>query len=274
MESDIDTSEEVGAAVPAKPPRENIVRAILPGVELRTSEDGARILHGHFAKFDEPTVISSVREGTFVERIAPGAFKKTIRENGRNMKVLFDHGHDPTVGNKPLGPIRALEEDDIGARYEVELLDTSYNRDLIPALEAGLLGASFRFSVVREDVVDRPEPSDYNPRGLPERTIREAKVAEFGPVCFPAYLGATAGVRSLTDEYEIRRFLEQPEVLRDLLLRFLPAATGVAPEDSPTSADADHADLERSPGEASSVSTRGLFWFANTPDHLKGNKDG
>jgi Caudovirus prohead protease./Transcription factor WhiB. len=64
---------------------------------------------------------------------------------------------------------------------------------------AGLYGSSFRFTVGADNFDAKPGRSDYNPDGLPERTIREAKVAEFGPVTFPAYQGATAGVRSLTD---------------------------------------------------------------------------
>jgi hypothetical protein len=30
---------------------------------------------------------------------------------------------------------------------------------------------------------------EYNPKGMPERTITEAKVFEFGPVTYPAYEG-------------------------------------------------------------------------------------
>lgn len=224
MASETRASEEAGASVPI--PRDNIIRAVLPGVELRAAaEDGGpRKLVGHFARFNEWTEINSMWEGRFMERIAPGAFAKTFRDNRDNIKVLFDHGHDPSIGNKPLGPIRALEEDEEGARYEVDMLDTSYNRDLIPALEAGLLGASFRFRVVREDVEDNPKRVS-NEQGLPERTIKEVSVAEFGPVTFPAYSGATAGVRSvsLTDEIIMRRFLQQPDSLRSLLLHFLPA---------------------------------------------------
>jgi phage head maturation protease len=54
---------------------------------------------------------------------------------------------------------------------------------------------------VRENIDKTTQASSYNPTGLPERTITEAKVMEFGPVTFPAYEGATAGVRSLTDWY-------------------------------------------------------------------------
>lgn len=222
MSSETTAPEEAGVSVPA--PRENIIRAVLPGVELRSTEDGTRTLAGHFAVFNEWTEINSAWEGRFLERIAPGAFKKTFSENRNGMKVLFDHGHDPSIGNKPLGPIRSLAEDERGASYEVELLDTSYVRELIPGLEAGLYGASFRFKVMREDINDDPDESEWNPRRLPERTIREAKVAEFGPVAFPAYAGATAGVRSLTDEYILHRFLTQPDRLRELLTNFLPTA--------------------------------------------------
>jgi hypothetical protein len=78
------------------------------------------------------------------------------------------------------------------------LLDTSYVADLIPGLRAGVYGSSFRFKIVRENLDNTAPASSYNPKALPERTITEATVMEFGPVTFPAYEGATAGVRSLT----------------------------------------------------------------------------
>lgn len=209
--------------------RDNLVRAVHPGVEWREADreqdDGAiGVLSGHFSVFDSWYEVRSSWEGNFLEKVAPGAFRKTFQENREKIRVLYDHGHDPSVGNKPLGPLRELREDDTGGFYEVPLLDTSYNRDLLPALKAGLLGASFRFQVVRDDKVDDPGESEHNPRGIPERTIKEARVFELGPVTFPASHAASAGVRSMTDEYMIRSFLEDPETLRDLLLSFLPAA--------------------------------------------------
>src|SRR5205823_2440938 len=151
------------------------------------------VLAGYLAVFNEWAEIRSKQEGHFLERIAPAAFKRTFENGRRAMRVCLDHGTDPWVGNKPLGAIDVLEERDRGAYYEVPLLDTSYNRDLVPALEAGLYGSSFRFSVMRDDCNPKPRASEANPDALPERTSLEAKVKEFGPVSFPAYSGATAG---------------------------------------------------------------------------------
>jgi HK97 family phage prohead protease len=187
------------------PPKDDLFRAVFePGYELRDSEDGGMpTLMGHFARFDEWTEIDSIFEGHFMERIGDTAFNKTIKENRASMRVLFQHGQDPSIGDKVLGPISALRVQEQGPYYEVPLLDTSYNRDLIPGLEAGLYGASFRFQVMKEEFESEPKSSKSNPEGLPERTITEAKVREFGPVTWPAYAGATAGVRSLTDEFRL-----------------------------------------------------------------------
>lgn len=189
---------------------EDIYRAVGDGLELRDSPDGST-LTGHFAVFDDWTEISSTWEGNFMERIAPGAFKKTFRENRARIRTLFNHGQDPQIGDKPLGSIRTLKEDETGAFYEVDLLrDESggfvdYLRGIVPGLKQGLYGASFRFSVIKEDFNDEPAKSPENPKGLPERTISEARVMEFGPVTFPAYASATANVRSVTDEFKFSR---------------------------------------------------------------------
>src|SRR2546428_187563 len=103
------------------------------------------------------------------------------------MRVLFNHGKDPAIGDKVLGPIAELREDENGAYYEVPLLDTSYNRDLLPGLEQGLYGASSRFSVMKEAMNQKPQRSDWTPEGLPERPIQGVALREFGPVPFPAY---------------------------------------------------------------------------------------
>ena len=230
------------------PPREMLYRASYPGIGLRAvtvtspgePDDPAgappeppepAFMVGHFATFDRWTEINSMFEGNFMERVAPGAFKKTMRDQRDSMRVLFQHGRDPQVGDKPLGPITDLREDDVGAAYEVRMLDTSYNADLIPGLRAGLYGASFRFSVLREEFNMEPGVSEMNPAGIPQRTIQEARVSEFGPVTFPAYADASAGIRSMTDEFILARFKNNPDRVRELL--GLGSAMPAVPDNAP-----------------------------------------
>lgn len=162
-------------------------------------------LVGEFSLFDSWYEIASMWEGNFLERISPGAFKRTIRNrSGQSpVRVLLEHGFDPTVADKPLGVPRVLEERDAGVYAETPLLDTSYNRDLAPALAAGAYGQSFRFQVLRDEWVEEPEPSDYNPKGIPERTVKEVRLIEFGPTVFPASpaTNSTTGLRSSTDAF-------------------------------------------------------------------------
>jgi HK97 family phage prohead protease len=163
-------------------------------------------LHGHFAVFNTWTKIHDV-DGLFMESIAPGAFADTIEEDRDQMRVLLNHGRGQP-GLLPLGPILELEEDGHGARYEVGLFRTEYVKELLPALKHGQFGASFRFQVTSETVNRNPGKSDYNPDGIEERIITAMRVREFGPVTFPAYPAATAGVR---DRELLAQFLTDPK---------------------------------------------------------------
>lgn len=172
----------------------SILELRVPALEFRAAaaDDGTLgTLFGYAAVFNVDTVIDSW-EGKFVERIAPGAFSKTIRERRDLFKVLFNHGFDPSIGDKPLGRPADVREDKIGFYHETPLDDTSYNRDLAASLRSGALdGQSFRFSVKREEWEDGETEAD-----LPIRTLRELVMYEFGPVTFPAYEATTAGVRA------------------------------------------------------------------------------
>lgn len=156
---------------------------------------------GHFSVFDTPYRISSWWEGDFIETVARGSFTKTMTERRDRIVSAFDHGFDPTIGDKVLGPFTRLEEDDVGAAYAIDLLDTSYNRDLMPALKRGLYGSSFRFQVLKDEWDMEPDRSDSNPDALPERTVKEVRLFEAGPVTYPASPSATAKMRGATDQY-------------------------------------------------------------------------
>lgn len=184
------------------------------GLELR--DDGGdtvsgATMFGHFSRFDNWYEIDSVWEGRFLERCRPGCYARTFKNNRAQMSVAFDHGYDPQIGDKPLGPIDVLREDDEGGYYEVPLLDTDYNRNFVlPALQGrtidgrmlgSSLGSSFRFRVMKDEWNMDPGKSAHNPDGIPERSITEARVYEFGPVVYPANPEATAQVRGLTDHF-------------------------------------------------------------------------
>lgn len=168
----------------------------VPAGEVEFRADAPRdgsigTLSGYAALFNEDTVIDSW-EGRFVERIAPGAFARTLSQRADKVKVLFNHGFDPSVGDKPLGKPTVMREDRKGLWVEVPIDDTSYGRDLVASLRSGALdGQSFRFSV-RDEHWDEPKDD----KALPVRTLREVELFEFGPVTFPAYEATTAGVRS------------------------------------------------------------------------------
>ena len=231
-------------------PTENLFRGLagVP-VELRAEDDlpDASTLFGHFARFDSWNEIDSWYEGRFIERVAKGAYKKTMREQRDRIRVQFDHGYDSYVGGSPLGPIDVLREEDFGPYYEVPLLDTEYNRDRILPMLLGrtldgrslgsLLGASYRFRVTKEEWVQPKKATDYNPEALPERTIKEVTLYEFGPVVFPADPGATAGARSvsLTDHYLERQALRTGQAARaaSQFAHLAPAAAPPGTADEP-----------------------------------------
>lgn len=204
-------------------PKESLVRARrsdpgAPSILLRddtssSSGQSGSLMFGYFSTFNDWYEIDSWFEGQFLERVAPGAYQQTMVRDKAGMRVLFDHGFDPQLGNKPLGPITVLREDGVGAYYEVPLLDTDYNRNFVlPALRGQLmsgetvgsqLGASFRFIVTGETWTRSGEVTSFNPKGLPLRTITATTVLEFGPVTFPANESASSGVRcqSMTDHF-------------------------------------------------------------------------
>lgn len=171
-------------------PRDALVRSAPFALERADDDTDGLTLRGHGAVFNEWTIIDSW-EGRFRERIAPGAFKKTLQENGARVRLQFDHGQHPLIGSLPIGAIRKLKEDRQGLYVEARLADNWLVQPVREAIENGSIdGMSFRFSVVAE----RWDKEDSD---LPERTITEVRLAELGPVVFPAYEGTDVGVRSL-----------------------------------------------------------------------------
>ena len=176
-------------------------------------------LEGYAAVFDAPTLIDSW-EGRFTERIARGAFTKTLGE--RKPVVQFDHGKDIATGSVPIAAIEAIREDEHGLFVSARMFDNPRVEPIRQAIAGGAIdGMSFRFRVVREDWADPGRSDD----GTPERTIRELELFELGPVVFPAYDATSVGVRSLLADLD--------EVQRAQLLADLGAADAALRGTSP-----------------------------------------
>ena len=214
-------------------------------LEVRTDPDGRKTLRGVFTPFNEWTRIASW-EGDFRERSIPGAFKRTIsqswdsfKKHGRHSIVVnYNHGFDPQIADRQLGQIRVLEERDEGPYYEVSLLNTEYNRDyIVPAAEDGLLGASFRFAVPKGG----DEWNEKTDDGVPERTLKDVAVFEFGPVDHPAYAAATAGVRTASEFQWWRNLDEEGRTQYATLIRRAHDLGTPEPSGSATTADPDPA---------------------------------
>jgi len=163
-------------------------------VEFRAS-DGAdgQTLEGYAAVFNEWTDIRDSL-GTYRERIAPGAFKRSI---GQRVPVLqFDHGAHPLIGSLPRGSITTLREDRNGLFVRARLSDNWLVEPFRDAIrDGGVNGMSFRFRVIDDDWGKGTD-------GKEERTVNEVELLELGPVVFPAYPQTSVAVRSLVDRLD------------------------------------------------------------------------
>ncbi|KUM06141.1 hypothetical protein AVZ31_22930 [Mycolicibacterium neoaurum] len=193
--------------------RNNLCRS-LPFTAVRTAgdtgdadNDDGRNFQGYGAMFNTPTRIDSW-EGTFDEQIAPGAFRKSLRELAP--KFQFDHGRHSLFGSLPCGVITDIHEDERGLYVAARMAAAALWEPLREAIASGAVdGMSFRFSVVREEWRDTKgklvQPEDvkrilYNgeqPERAPLlRTLKEVRMAEVGPVVWPAYSSTSATLRA------------------------------------------------------------------------------
>jgi HK97 family phage prohead protease len=216
----------------------DIVRTALVSARADDStDDRLATMEVRFSVFDVWYEIDSWWEGRFLEKTGRGSFKKTIAEhNSRKtesagVKVLFNHGMDFHIGDKLLGGIESLTEESDSPLGVVPLDDTSYNRDLLPGLRRGGYGSSFMFRVIKDEWNQEPGASDHNPEGIPERTIKEVRLYEFGPVTWPANPDATAGLRCLsgTDAYYEKLRSRDPKRVDELRSRVSALRTRAVP---------------------------------------------
>ncbi len=158
-------------------------------LEIETREDGTATVGGYAAVFHRANDAGTeygLWEGAS-ERIMPGAFDRALSE-GDDVRALFNHDANVVLGRTSAGTLR-LSTNRRGLRYDVDLPDTQAATDLAKSISRGdINGSSFGFIV--EDEAWRKEG------GQEIREVRGVRLFDVGPVVFPAYASATAGVRS------------------------------------------------------------------------------
>jgi HK97 family phage prohead protease len=152
----------------------------IKNVEARQAEDGTMRLSGYAAVFNEDSLPLP-----FLERIAPGAFRKTLTETP-DVRLLINHEGLPLARTKN-GTLR-LNEDETGLYMNADLPDTQAARDLYTLVERGDVDQmSFAFRVIRQKWSE-----DRSRRVLTELSLSDGDVSV---VTYPAYPATTVEAR-------------------------------------------------------------------------------
>lgn len=165
-------------------------------VQMRatTDESDEPVIEGYALKYNKPSEILGGFT-RFIEHIEPGALDNTDMSN---VVATINHDQNQVLGRS--GVNLTLTPDKVGLKFIVKPTDTTFARDLITNIKAGVINqCSFAFTVPDNDEAQKWVDStrdgvDY------ERTIRQIDhLYDVSVVTTPAYPDTEAklGQRSL-----------------------------------------------------------------------------
>ncbi len=150
-------------------------------IELR-ARDNERKLVGYPAKFNR----LSEDLGGFREKIAPGAFKKSLKT--ADVRALFDHDSKFVLG-RTRSKTLALVEDNVGLKMSVQPPNTAWADDLMESVARGDISQmSFGFRTVSD--------SWRQQKGEHIRTLEEVDLFDVSVVTYPAYPDTEVAMRA------------------------------------------------------------------------------
>lgn len=131
------------------------------------------------------------------DTIKKGAFKKTLRERGKAVKLFYNHAF-------PIGKPEVMREEDKGLYTESKVSATARGDEILQLVKDGVItDMSIGYEVI--------DFAQDNKTGL--RTLKELKLYEFGPVDFGANDQAViTGVKALADSIRGQQRVD-PEAL-------------------------------------------------------------
>ncbi len=149
-------------------------------MEKRLFEIETRMEEGETVKVvGHASVYNTMSEdlGGFREIIAPGAFDDVLEND---VRALINHDGNLILARTTSGTL-ALSTDEKGLRYEFEMPETSYGKDLTVSMKRGdITQSSFAFTVADDSWETRD--------GVDVRTITKVKrLFDVSPVTYPAY---------------------------------------------------------------------------------------
>lgn len=163
-----------------------IEKRVFP-IEMRVEGDEKPKIRGYAAVFNK----MSDDLGGFREKIASGAFRKTLKE--ADVRALFNHDPSVVLGRTGNGTL-SLREDDKGLWMEIEPPDTAQARDLVTLIERGDVDqASFAFRVIKDTWLNEQGEK-------PIRTLDEVQLFDVSAVTYPSYPQTSVDVRAQMTE--------------------------------------------------------------------------
>jgi len=162
-----------------------LVEARLVAAEVRMVGDDKAEIHGYATVYDYPyDVYGGPERGGFIETIARGATKKSVKERD-DVRLLINHDGTPLARTR--SGTMTLTSDDTGLLVDAELdLRSTGSRDVAIAMERGDLDEmSFAFQAIRQEW-----NGDYT-----ERLITEVRLFDVSLVTYPANPATVAGLR-------------------------------------------------------------------------------
>ena len=209
------------------------IRYLTTKINLRSSgssDNPQNIIEGYALKFNKPSEdLGDDWFGHIIEQIDPHALDDADMSD---VRCLFNHDQNKVLGRNTISPNAtgslALSIDSIGLKFSCIPTDTSYGRDLISNIQAGVVNqCSFAFSVPDEtDSDDPPINSDYDKDTdtWNTRIMHIKKLYDVSVVTTPAYpdTEAAVGERNLIKSIkEKREKIEKNKRNREILRKKL-----------------------------------------------------
>jgi HK97 family phage prohead protease len=153
--------------------------------EIKADDSDGMTFEGYASVFGNKDSWGDVME--------PGAFKKTIAENKKRIKVLAMHDFYSVIGIP-----KTLEEDTKGLYFNAKISDTQLGRDIFTLIkDKAITEMSIGYNALKYEINRDENSKDY---GI--RYLKEVRLWEISPVTWGANEKAKIKALNIYDNYD------------------------------------------------------------------------